>query len=711
MKRFCLSLLVAFCAFSLFSCADLQQAKLYYSSAKYDKAAGELKPLIRKDFPEAYYLMGRMILEGDLKRYTEEDGVKLLKKAYELGYYKAAKELGFFYVRKNNIKKALIWLERAARYGDITARDQLLRIKLSISRLKPSVLKKLLAEARHSPTIYGVIGDYYSSLGDTQKAVEFYGMAYRNGVVDSGLKLARIYVSEGRYKRAISLLEDAYKKYKEKRAALMIGKIYEKIGRDLHLPYCPVTHFKEAEPFFEAKLELRKRREVYYRKALVWYRRAFPLDEAKYRYLRIDWIMKNNPCGNYFKILEFVKKGVRVALSDIKRLYYGGRCRLPYGSKVSQEQNKLGLGRKLLSTATGTAKSPAARYFEEGVQLLSYNRARAIEYLEKACMFGSVASEIRLALINKDKNPKLAAAVLYYYASELHIPRAMLALAKLYFSAGKNKKALYWLNRAAKEYKYTPARRYLAIYLLAHNRQKEAIEYLLQLEKEKYCFASILLGAVYEGYYGTFKVNLKKAFFHYRVALTNECPEAYFRLARLYLFTGRLKRALELAKRYAVLRSNQIKAFVLLFRIEEALNNMKAASYYMRIAIGKGYLPSPGELERLFPYLSEDILLSGKIRWITYEVVGKKMADYNFDASFCMAYEAAMRSVPKAASTVFVLGTTAKTYQQGIFVRRVGEDATLCQRYLSTHGALIRKMIGELQKRLLVLYKESQREQ
>ncbi len=683
------------------SCADLRQAKIYYSKAEYCKAKKELKPLVSKDFPEAYYLMGMMITEGDLKGYKRQYGVELLKKAYRLGYWRAARELGFFFLNKNDKRRALVWFEKASQYGDAASERMALRIELSFENLTPEKLKMLTKKAKSDPYILDVIGDCYALKGRKSLAFVFYKKAYERGVVKSGIKLAKLYINDNQTSKATALLKDIYSKYGDNRAALLIGRIYEKKGRNIRLPYCPVTKFGNMKDFFRAKLMLRKLRNIDYLKASMWYKLAFPDIEAQYRYLRIKWIMSNNPCGDYFTILRFVKQGVKTALSDIKKLYYGGRCKLPYGSRSSNERNSLGIGAQLLSTATQKALNPASAYFEKGMQLLSYNKKRGIEYLKKACSYGSVSSEIELALLNEKENPEMSAAVLYYYATKLNIPRAVFALAKFYFGFGQDKEAMKWLVRAAKDMNYTPAKRYLAIYMLNHNEQKEALEYLSELEKEKYCFASILLGSVYEGYYGSVNINIDKAFYHYKIALTNRCNEAYFRLGRLYFFMGKMRKSLRFAKRYVELMKTQIKGFVLLFNIEKSMGNMKTAVKYMKIAINKEYLPTPGEVEAILPYVDENFLLKGKIRWVTYEVLARKLYKDNFDVSFCMAYEAAIRSVPGAAFTLFRLGVSVDTRKKGYFVIKVGKKPSVCAGFLKKNGLTVRHMINVLRQRIL----------
>jgi TPR repeat protein len=635
------------------SCADLKRAKLYYLTGKPEKAREELEPLVKRNFPEAYYLMGRLIAEEKLPGFKREDAVYYYKKAYELGYRKAAKSLGFLYRSLGDYEKALVWLRRASEGGDLQSRIAFLKLKLFFGRIEEREIEELLKLSESSPKVLNDVGSYYLKLGKIDLAEKYLKKAYSQGVVGTGLRLAKIYLRTGREEEAEKLLREVYRKTGEKEAALLIGKVYERRARRLKLDFCPVERASSAKDYFLLRLGVKRDRELLYRRAQEWYERALPDPEAEYRYKRVEWALKGERCENVDTMRIFAEKGVKAALSDLKR------CEEPQ------------------------KRSDAKEFLEKGD-------------LERACILGSSSAEINLALEKERENPELAGAVFYYYAKEKEIPKAMLALSELYFKYGEEEKGVEWLKKAADK-GYVPAARKLAYYLLERGNEKEAVKYLLFLEEKGYCSASLKLGAVYEGDYGDEVIDFEKALHHYKVAISGNCTEAYYRTAKLLFTIGRPEEAFGFAKRYLLLSNNEedrVKALVLLAKVELLSGKLKESAKYMEMAIEGGYVPGYRELKVLLPYLKRELLLKDGVRGRVYLLLSKEFVQTDFKLGLCLAYKATLDGAPQAASFLFRLGVKVDSEEKALFLKEVNSNPKACDEIIEKEKSVILQKIS-----------------
>jgi len=679
MKRLALTAL-AISALLTASCADIRLAKSYYAAGKYKEAADELKPLVKRGFPEANYLYGKMIAEGKVEGVEPIEAIPYLKRAYEGGIKKALLVIAKLYLQEGEVDKAIEYLKLAAEEGVPGAKELLIKTLLKYGKVNEDVIKEALKLAEKEPIYYKLIATYYLQKGEAERAKELLLKAYRGGVVEAGLVLASLLIKEGKLEEAKELLTEIYKKTGDKRAALKLGKIYEIMAKRVKLKECPLEVAKTPKEYFKLKLELKAKREELYLAAKEWYKRALPLLEAEYRLKRIEWILAGNPCGEYRTIKEYAEKGLEVAIADLQRLYGSGRC-APPETFVKDIKESPALKEAFSRQVEATKENPGEVLFRRAMELLSNNPEKALELLKEACRYGNTKAEIELALLMRDKNPLLAGAVLYYYAHTKQIPRAMVALAELYLEYGREDKYLYWIKRAA-ELRYTPAMRLLALYLLKKGKVEEAMELLKKWERENYCFASILLGAIYEGDYGELPIDFKEAEYHYKLAVKRGCVEGHYRLARLYLFLKEPQKALKHAKEYHRLMPEQIKGLTILARIYIALKEPQKAADYMERAINLGYLPGYGELSPLIGYLPPELLLKGKLKYRTYVLIAQRLGTDDFKLSLCLAYEAGVNGAPRAPMVVFNIATAAETWSEGAFIIELSKNPQICRRVI-----------------------------
>ncbi|WP_456435068.1 SEL1-like repeat protein [Thermovibrio ammonificans] len=693
MKRLALLILGLSVAF-ISSCADIKLAKEYYAQGNYPAAVKELRPLVKRGFPQAYYLYGKLIVEGKVKGVPPEEGVKFLELAYEKGIKKALLDIAKFYLKEGEVDKAIKYLRLASEEGVPGAQELLIKTLIKNNRVNERVIGQALALARQNPQLYKLLANYYLEKGNVKRAEKLLEKAYKAGIEKAGLTLASLLIREGKLSEAEKLLEELYVKYGDKEAALKLGKIYEIRAKSLKLSYCPIVTAKTPEEFFKAKLKLQAERKEYLLTALKWYERALPLLEAQYRVARVKWELSGNSCGDFKTILRFAKLGAKPAIADLQRLYgAAGRCPAP--PQMEQERKELrGLKELYGVEVKATKENPSEVLFKRGMELLKYNPEKALKLLEEACSYGNTKAEIELALLLKDKNPQIAGAVLYYYAKVKGVPRAMVALAKLYLSAGNEEKYLYWIEKAAK-LRYTPAMRLYALYLINHNREELAIKLLKEWEEEGYCFAAILLGAIYEGDYGDLPIDFKKAEFHYKLAVENGCVDGYYRLARLYNFLDRPKEALPLAEEYHRLVPSQVKGLVLLTRIEMNLNNYQRAGSYLSQAIEMGYIPTYNEIAQLARFIPTKLLLSGQVRYRSYMVVAMKLGKSNFPLSFCLAYEAGLHKTPRAAMLMFNLASLVNTREDALAIINAGKRENYCKNLIERRLVTVVRVLKE----------------
>jgi len=615
------------------SCADLKRAEIYYRAGKYEEAAEELKPLADKGFPKAYYLLGKLIVEGKIPGVKREEAIPYLEKAYESGIWKSARLLGVLYRSMGNNEEALRWLQKGAEEGDPLSRRALLKLKLSLLKISQEEIKELERITGKDPLILYAIGNYYFRKGEYGLAEKYFSEAYRKGVFKAGFQLAKVYLRESLEGKAEKLLRELYLESGDKTVALTLGKIYEKKAKGLKPEVCFLKVAKTPRDYFLKKLSFDKERESYFLKAKMWYRRALPLLEAEYRLKRIDWIKEGSLCKREEEISYYAGKGVKLAVSDLKR------CRRP--------KKKLKLN---------------------------------LQDLERSCASGKASAEIKLALKEKDRNPDLAGAVLYYYAKERKSPKAMVLLAELYMESGYPEKAFKWLKKVA-SLGYLPAVKKLADYLLESGNETEAVKYLLLLEEKGVCSASLRLGSIYEGNYGNL-VDFEKAFYHYRLATKRGCFKAYYRLAKLSLLTGDLEGALNFADKFLKEGGDPKKGNAFIYKVYLKLGNLKKAAIYFEKAVKNGYVPPYSDLRTLLPYVNPEVLT---LRWIRDRlnvILSEMLSNEDFKLAFCLAYEATFKKVPRAALLLYRFGALADTEERALFVREVEKRPEICRSLL-----------------------------
>jgi len=697
MKRLILFLLALV---TFVSCADLRRAELLYFQGRVEEASKELKELADRGFPKANYLLGKIALEkGDT-----EKAIFYFKRAYELGYVTAAKDIANVYLSLGDEDEALVWLELAAKKGDLSAEYLLYKYRLQIAERENDekevkrVLKRLNYFARNFPQAYVLIGDYYYRHGNFKEAVKYYKRAYLNGFLRAGLKIAKIYLVLGKKETAIALYKELYAKG-VKQAAYIIGKLYEEKAKSLDEGFCPIADARTAEEYLKLREEIEKKKEIVLKQAVEWYRRAGDYLPAKYRLLRLQWFLSGNTCGDYQVIVKFAQNGVKDAYKDLLKLYAGGRCLAPdnLADVLTSLKKRFALETPAIKE-TSPAVSEVGKWLQEGKRLVNVNPLKAKIYLEKACRAGSEDAEVELANLIKKRNPALAEAALLYHA-ERGNPKAMFLLAQIYIEKGLKDKGFSLLDKAA-SLGYRPA----IDYMIDYGDVQRALKFVERLKSSDPCFYHLVMSRLYGEGLGV-KPDFKKSIEHLKLAERKGCIQAKFRLAQVYYSSGKYRKALRYVEKYLRYNKNDAGALALIAKIYLKLGNRDKAVDYLVKAINNGYSPQLLELQFVFDKLKDRKLRKMKLSNALLIFLADKLVDSNFNASVCYAYRAALNKATGAAIFILRLGTRVDTQEQADFLKKVSENPRVCRVYLRALENRLKK--GNLTLSSLINYLSS----
>ena len=681
MKR--IFLLVAVFAL-FFSCADMRRAELLYLQGKVDEASRELKELADRDFPKANYLLGKIALE----RGDTEEAIRYFKRAYQLGYVTAAKDIANIYLLQGDEEEALVWLEMAAEKGDISAEYLFYKYRLEIAEREKDVkeirrvLKRLVYFGKEYPKAYVLLGDYYFRHGNLKEAVKYYKRAYLNGFVKAGIKIANIYLSLGDKKTAIAWYRELYSKG-VRQAAYKIGKLYEAEAKTVGEGICPIAEAKSAEDYLKLRREIDGKKRSLLEEAVKWYRRAGDYLPARYRLLRLKWHAEGKVCGDYRLMVKFAQNGIREAYSDLLRLYASGRCSAPEDVKtvVKSLERLFTLGAPLKKERKA---SPGNYWLKLGKRLETSSPSKALFYLKKACKAGIDDAEIEIATLIKSKNPSLAEAVFLYHSKKGN-PKATLLLAKMYMEKGLRDKAIPLLEKVASQ-GYRPA----IDSLIDYGEVKLALKYLKPLKSSDPCFYHLVMSRLYGEGLGV-PPDFSKSLEHLRIAEKKGCLEAKLRLAQVYYFSGKYKKALSYVNAYLKVKKSDANALALLAKIYMKLRDYDKATDYLVKAINNGYSPQLLELQFFFNKLKDRKLKKLKLSNALLVFLADKLSDTNFNASVCYAYRAALNKATGAAIFILRLGTKVNVQEQADFLKKVSKNPRVCRVYLRALENRLRK--------------------
>ncbi len=669
----------------LSSCADLQRAKTYYSEGKLKSATDELQPLLKRNFPGAYYLMGKIHLDKNSKHKA----LKSFLAAYKEGFKKAATDIGVVYFNLGNYNKALKWLKIAKNNGNLSAENIYYSIKLKINRVSEKEMKNLQKEAEKNAHIAYILGSFFKIKKNYTDSTKYYYMAYRQGMIKAGIQLARVYIVTEKYSKALHFLKTIYRNTGDPYVAFLIGKIYEKIGESIKYSFCLLSQVSTLEQYFKKRLSLLYRKKTYFKKAMEWFRLGNS-PRAQYLIWRMKWRIEDKPCRNFQVIIKFSKMGVKEAVSDLQNLYYSGKCGR-YGGKFGSElkNNMTQIKNQAIQNM-----SKDKELYQKAMLLMNINPKKAIKYLKDSCSFGNILAELQLASILFDKNPKLYGGIIYFYAKVKRMPRAMFLLGKIYLKFKNYDESIAWLKKAV-QLNYIPAARELALILIRKNRIKNAIELLKKYAKDKYCFAYIMLGSIYEGREVYNFKNIKKALIYYKKATAENCIESYFRLARLYFINKNYTKAEEYIKPYLLMTKNQVKGYMLASKIYYMLGKIKKSVFYFRKAISQGYIPGITFVKKIFPFVGAKILIKKPMKPIVAFLIASKFPSFiNLSEEICLLKYTVENRVKGSSELLLKLAISLNSKKDAEALNNA-LYGNICRKYIANNcfGSILRKYL------------------
>ncbi len=636
-----------------------KKLKLEYVNGNYSALERDASILAQKGFPQGYFYLGVVYYKKGNRKKAEE----LFRKAAEEDP-KFVRKVALFYYRERDYRRALYWLKRALQMGNRDLAYQLLRTEFELGVLTPSEIEKFSRLLGNNPRFYLLAAKYFKTKKEYEKALHYYRLAYRLDP-KAGFGLAKVLLLMGKEEEALKVYRELLQKgYRE--AALEIGKIYERRARRIK-ESCVIGNLTPRE-YFMRKLKVSAEKRQLLKKALEYYKLAGDIPEARYRALRVEWLLKGeSPCQHLDEVRRF--KNVPIALKDLKRC----SVRLTGEKKVKEKEN--------LRPEEGTA----LYYYLEGVKYINYAPEKAEKLLQKACQLGYQKAEIKLAVLSIEKNPQLAGAIFYYYAQKGNLD-AMYHLALLYRMAGETGKYLYWLRKAA-DRGYTPAIRELVRYYISVGKVDEAVSLLEKFASRGYCFALVTLGRIYEGEaLNPEYIDVDRAIHYYEEAIKRKCPEAYFRLAYLYYFLGEYEKSRRLVEEYLKF-SPEPKAYVLLYRVCMKLNDLKCAARALKRAMLYGFRPPVYDMATLSRYINFKKL---------YRVVPKPVKarilyyygvqDRNFYSKLCKIVISGEMGEELAPSAVVRSVTNDYSVKHRLFFKKVANNPGVCRKVVRRAG-------------------------
>ena len=636
-----------------------KKLKLEFISGNYSALERDASILAQRGFPQGYFYLGVVYY----KKGNREKAEELFRKAAEKDP-RFVRKIALFYYRERDYRRALYWLKRALQMGNRDLAYQLLKTEFELGVLTPSEIEKFSRLLGNDPRFYLLAAKYFKTKKEYEKALHYYRLAYKLDP-KAGFGLAKVLLLMGREEEALKVYKELLQKGYRK-AALEIGKIYEQRAKRIKEP-CVMGNLTPRE-YFMRKLKVTAQKRQLLKKALEYYKLAENIPEAKYRALRIEWLLRGeSPCQHLNEVRQF--KNVPIALKDLERC----SVKLKGKKKVKEKAT--------LRPEEGTA----LYYYLEGVKYMNYAPEKAKKLLQKACQLGYEKAEIKLAVLSIEKNPQLAGAIFYYYAQRGN-PEAMYYLALLYKMAGKTEKYLYWLRKAA-DLGYTPAIRELVRYYIATGKVDEAVSLLEKFASRGYCFALIMLGRIYEGEaLNPEYIDVNKAIHYYEEAIERKCPEAYFRLAYLYYFLGEYKKSRKLVEEYLKF-AEEPKAYVLLYRVCMKLNDLPCAARALEKAMLYGFRPPIYDMNTLSRYvdfkkLYRTVPKPAKARILYYYGI----QDKNFYSKLCKIVVSGEMGEELAPSTIIRIVESDFSVKHRNFFKKVADNPKVCRKIVRRAG-------------------------
>jgi len=453
-----------------------------------------------------FYILGDFYLKSKVF-YNPKKAEEYLRKAYELGNYRAGVVLGIYLIKQDkkegfDILKDLVYEDKMAAYwvgnylyNKMVQQEKLLNencITTHFNTPKEFFYKKL--------TIYK-FNDQFTRKNIKKAYLISYNLGYKRAMY----KLIRLDIEDNTYelqKKTYSGFDlnstiNYLNSQNDVESKLILAKIYEK--------YTFLNRYKEAKKIYQWYEKIDKLQAYWH---LYQYEKRFE------NYINFDYL-------NYLVDNKFTPAIVELAYQQILKDEYvdTNKAILEYYAKMD---NKLAL-------------NYLGSLYAKGILT---PKEVSIDFYQKACIlepkpFYIPSEDLKIANYYKDVNNDINKTMtIYYYYAQMENKQAQIVLSKFYKNNKEYKKFTQMLSDLVKRNDEKSLYLYYSSVLMRYidGDYKKALEYFKQQDD---IASYILLGDVYaNGYYVDFDPD--KALEYYKKALKKGYKPALLKMVELY---------------------------------------------------------------------------------------------------------------------------------------------------------------------------------
>jgi len=199
MRNLILPIIGSFIFFS--GCANLDVAQKEYLKGDYNTSLQIYQKWAKRGFPKAKLKLAKMAERGIVKN-SPKFIIENAKYAYNHGYNKAANLIFINYYKLGNYQKSFYWLPKiiynVCNQEQFDAYINFIQNHIKIFKTQIFYIKKLEHYANQSKNqkAFYTLGKFYenSYFKDLNKSLYYYKLAYENGNINAGTKLALLYI-------------------------------------------------------------------------------------------------------------------------------------------------------------------------------------------------------------------------------------------------------------------------------------------------------------------------------------------------------------------------------------------------------------------------------------------------------------------------------------------------------------------------------------
>jgi len=624
----------------LTGCANLDVAQEAYKKGDYNKTIAIYKEWAKKGFPQAQLKLAQIANKGIIK--TSPDFIiKNALNAYNKGYKEAANLLFYNYYKLGKIDKAKVWIKyvifEKMNQKMIDAYLEFIQYHIKKPSLQFKYIQNLQTYALKFSDIKALyaLGKFYenSVFINLQKSAYYYKLAWKQGYIPAGIKLALLYIYKlNKPQKGINLLKKLANKDNGTSAYNIAIFLLNKMNKELQKLNTPCISFsfKTPKEFFIKKIQAKLFEKMFLDKNIApWLNFAYKKGyiAAKLKLIAIDLEMRNfdkktnlshlnlNEAINYLNQLNFFKAKLLLAriYETYPNLHQLLKARLIYEEYVNKDKIQ----------GYWHLYQFYKRFYPQNKQKNIY-----LNYLVKNNFTPAIIEKAYFSILNKhnvEKNMK----ILQFFAEQNNI-LALTYLSSIYAinnQQEKNKKALQKLCHLTSPINPPLDLKIAKYYLKEQNIDKAATIYQYYAQ-QNIPQAAFMLSKIYKAL-GECKKNL----YWLKISKDQGMKQAELIYAKLVLsgkIEGNITKSLAILTQYAT--NNDPVSLTFLGDIYKQgivvkFNPIKAEQYYKK-AIALGYTPAYLKLIDLYKLINIYGQYNKKILNLYNELLKKTNSDY-----------------------------------------------------------------------------------